>query len=178
MTLEEALAEIQKLRDENAKHRLKNKELSEEVATVKAERDKVAAEKDSLSQSVVKLTEDAEKTKTELTAKIDEASKSASEKIKAAEVAALAIKEGLVDRDALKLADLSKVEIDESGNLKGADDVIKALKESKPYLFGTASSSSNPEKKPPPEETETKKATEMTKEEYDKAKQELLKPSK
>ena len=148
MTLEEAEKEIRDLRDENAKHRLKNKEIEGDLSTAKAERDKLAGEKDGLAQSVIKLTEDSEKIKTESAAKLEETTKAANDKIMHAEVAALAIKEGLVDRDALKLADLSKVELGEDGVLKGADDVIKGLKESKPYLFGKAPHSSDPNNPP------------------------------
>ena len=38
--------------------------------------------------------------------------------------------------DIIKLLDLSKIELDDGGNLKGAiDDLVKPFKESKPYLF-------------------------------------------
>lgn len=56
---------------------------------------------------------------------------------------------GAHDSDAaFKLADLSKVSLDESGALKGVDDVLKSLKESRSYLFGqpaaTGSAGGNP----------------------------------
>ena len=55
-----------------------------------------------------------------------------------------ALKLALVDKahdpsDIIKLLDLSKVDVDDSGNLKtGIDDLVKPFKESKPYLFKEA----------------------------------------
>jgi len=40
------------------------------------------------------------------------------------------------EADAFSLADLSEVEIGEDGKVSGMDDALKALKKSKPYLFG------------------------------------------
>ena len=125
---------IKGLREDNAKILLKNKEVSDELATVKADRDKAVKEKDSLSQSVIKLTTEYDAFKKDSETKMAEVTKDAKQKIIAAEVSAMALQHGLVDRDALKLADLSKVEMAEDGTLKGADDLIKALKEAKPYL--------------------------------------------
>jgi hypothetical protein len=38
--------------------------------------------------------------------------------------------------DLIKFLDASKLEIDDQGNVKGLEDQLKVLKESKPYLFG------------------------------------------
>jgi hypothetical protein len=38
--------------------------------------------------------------------------------------------------DAFVLADLSAVEVDEDGNVKGVKEAVEALKKAKPYLFG------------------------------------------
>lgn len=46
-----------------------------------------------------------------------------------------AMKEGIVDIDGTKLADRSKITIDEAHNVTGAEEAIKALKTDKPYLF-------------------------------------------
>jgi len=48
------------------------------------------------------------------------------------------------------------------------------LKESKPYLFGAVNNSSSTVQTPKPGDGTIKKATEMTKEEYAKAKQDFL----
>ncbi len=52
-----------------------------------------------------------------------------------------AMKKGIIDIDGIKLADRSKVSIDEAHNVTGADEAIKDLMERKPYLF-------DPDKKP------------------------------
>jgi len=60
--------------------------------------------------------------------------------IKYSAFAELAIKAGVVDaRDAYKLADLSDVVIEDDGSIKGMDEKIAKLKETKPYLFNGAS---------------------------------------
>jgi hypothetical protein len=48
-----------------------------------------------------------------------------------------AIQAGIVDIDGLKLADKSKISIDETtGAIKGVDETLKELKVAKPFLFG------------------------------------------
>jgi hypothetical protein len=49
--------------------------------------------------------------------------------------------------DLIKFIDMSKIELDDEGTITGLDDVFKALKGSKPYLFGEnipAGSGANP----------------------------------
>jgi hypothetical protein len=46
--------------------------------------------------------------------------------------------------DLIKFLDLSKLEIEESGNVKGLEDQLKLLKESKSYLFETAAGNPPP----------------------------------
>lgn len=46
-----------------------------------------------------------------------------------------AMKQGIVDIDGIKLADRSKIEIDDVHNVTGADEAIKDLMKDKPYLF-------------------------------------------
>jgi len=52
-----------------------------------------------------------------------------------------AMKQGIIDIDGIKLADRSKVSIDETHNVTGAEEAIKDLMTRKPYLF-------DPDKKP------------------------------
>jgi len=52
-----------------------------------------------------------------------------------------AMKQGIVDIDGIKLADRSKISIDEVHNVTGAEEAIKDLMTKKPYLF-------DPDKKP------------------------------
>jgi hypothetical protein len=42
----------------------------------------------------------------------------------------------LIDLDWLKLVDMTKVTLEDDGTVKGADELMIALKEAKPYLFG------------------------------------------
>lgn len=139
-TIEEAESAIKELRQENAKWRLQVRTLEDDNATVKAEKDKVTGEKDSLAQSIAKMQTDHETATKKLTddhtAALEESKNSVKEQVKLSKLEALAVKEGLVDPDGLKLLDFSKVELQEDGTLKGAEDVLKAAKEAKPYLFG------------------------------------------
>lgn len=57
----------------------------------------------------------------------------------ASEIKALAAKEGAVDLDAVALlADKSGVKINDDGTITGAEEVVKAMRESKPYLFNNS----------------------------------------
>jgi ribosomal protein L29 len=53
-----------------------------------------------------------------------------------AELKVAAQKARLIDLDWLKLVDMSKVTLEDDGTVKGADELMAALKEAKPYLFG------------------------------------------
>ena len=46
--------------------------------------------------------------------------------------------------DLIKFLDISKLEIDETGNVKGLDDQLKVLKETKPYLFDLGNAGGTP----------------------------------
>lgn len=98
--------------------------------------------------------------------KIAAATKSAEERILRSELKAAALKAGMVDLDGLKLADLSKVKLNDAVEVEGADALMESLKKDKPYLFGTTGSSSSTGKKPDPTDDKPKKATEMTDAEY------------
>ena len=52
-----------------------------------------------------------------------------------AELRLAAHQAGMIDLDALKLADLSMVTLNDAGELEGADVLMAELKEAKPYLF-------------------------------------------
>jgi hypothetical protein len=77
--------------------------------------------------------------------------------------------------DVLALLDRSKVKTDTNGALENGAELIAALKQSKPYLFGGSSSTFTGGKKvePPPAQGQ-KKATEMTAEEWQKARAAVL----
>jgi hypothetical protein len=54
----------------------------------------------------------------------------------AAALKGAAQKARMIDLDWLKLVDMSKVTLEDDGSVKGADELMAALKEAKPYLFG------------------------------------------
>lgn len=136
---------VTELRGENATYRTKAKE-----ATTKAELAEAAARRAS---------EEAE-------SRIKEATTAANERIIRAELKAAAMKMGMVDLDGLKLADLTKVTLNEQGEVEGAETLMTEMRKAKPYLFGAAQRSSTPGAPPPAKAPLAKKATEMTAEEY------------
>ena len=87
-------------------------------------------------------------------ARLAEAEAAATQRIIRAELKAEAIKAGLLDLDGLKLADLSAVALDEHGEVSGAADVLHALKQAKPYLFGAVGTTSRTQE--PPKQREPK----------------------
>ena len=101
---------------------------------------------------------------TEATTKITAAEQRTNERVIRAELKVAAQKAGMIDLDGLKLADVSKVTLEDDGvTVKGADELMVALKESKPYLFGTPNKgTSNTNPPPPPGDTQPKKAKDMT----------------
>ncbi|MDE2472050.1 MAG: hypothetical protein KGL35_25800 [Bradyrhizobium sp.] len=143
---------VHELRQENAGYRLRASE-AEKKANEATEAAKKAAE--------------------EAQTKVAETEKAAQLRVIRAEVKAFAVKAGIVDLDGLQLADLSKVTIDDKGEIVGAEAAIEALRKAKPYLFAQTTASG---RQPPPSgKPAAKRATEMTPEEYSAAKRELLK---
>lgn len=106
--------------------------------------------------------------------KIAAATTAANDRIVRAELKAEAIKAGMVDLDGLKLADLSKVKLNDAGEVEGAEALMEEMKKAKPYLFSTSTTTTSTEKKPPPKGDEKVDVTKMTAAEYKAHKQELL----
>lgn len=155
---------VKELREENKSWRLKAEALTKQI---KDNEETLAAK--------IKAAEDAVANSTkEIEAKVAEATKAADEKILRAELKVAAKTAGLVDMDGLKLADLSTVKLKEDGTIEGADALFEGLKKSKPYLFG-APNSSTPATPPSSTPPAAKSAREMTPEEYQKAKAEIIK---
>ncbi|QOR55274.1 MAG: hypothetical protein SHS37scaffold220_43 [Phage 67_12] len=144
---------VRELREENKGWRLKASEQENAAKIHKEAADKAAKEAEE---------------------KVSAATKASNDRIIRAELKAAALKAGMVDLDGLKLADLSKVTLDDKGEVQGADALMDELKKSKPYLFGAASTSTG--KQPPPADPQKKKsAKDMTPEEYAAAEAEFLK---
>lgn len=115
-----SLEYVQELREENKSWRLKFDTVKQELADA--------------NTAVAK-------TKTNADDAIKAAGTAADARILQSELKAHAVKAGLVDLDALKLADLSKVKLNDKGEAEGADVLFTELKTAKPYLFGAANSS-------------------------------------
>jgi hypothetical protein len=90
-----------------------------------------------------------------------------------AELKAEAVRAGMVDLDGLKLVDLAGLKLSDSGEVDGAEAVMRNLQRVKPWLFGKASSSSAATV-PPAQPSAPKKATEMSHEEWLAARREML----
>jgi len=139
---------VHELREENKGWRLKAQEQEQAAKTAR---------------------EEAEKARKEADDKVAQSESQARDRIIRAELKAVAVKAGIVDLDALQLADLSKVTLSEDGSVEGADEMIEALKEAKPYLFaGATSSDTNP--RPKPADNEPKSVIGLSEDEYRAAK--------
>lgn len=87
-----------------------------------------------------------------------------------ARLEALAIKEGIVDTDALKLIDPKELKFGEDGKPENLADLLNSFKEAKPHFFKEAAaesaSTSSVHKMPNAKSSETKSALDMTPEEF------------
>ena len=90
-----------------------------------------------------------------------------------AELKAEAVRAGILDLDGLKLVDTSSVKLNETGDVEGAAQLVAQLRQSKPWLFGAASSSSRA-MPPPAQPARQKRATEMTEAEWRAARAEIV----
>lgn len=144
---------VRELRAENKGWRLKAGELEKERDTHKSAAEKAAKDADDKSKA---------------------AQTAADQRVIRAELKASALKAGMVDLDGLKLADLTKVKLNDAGEVEGADELMAEMKKAKPYLFANGSSS-NTQDPPPKDPPKGKKAADMTPEEYAAAKKQLLK---
>jgi hypothetical protein len=143
-----SLEYVKELRAESKGYRLKLSETEQKAQAAEAARDAAKAEADK---------------------KISDASAAADQRIIRAELKAAALKAGMVDLDGLKLADLTKVKMNDKGEIEGADALMDEMKKAKPYLFGTVSTSST-HTAPPADKNTPKLAKDMTSEEYAAAK--------
>lgn len=148
---------VRELRAENKGLRLKATEM-EQRANQAADDAKKA--KETADAAVAKAGEDA-------TSAQKAAQKAADDRVIRAELRTAALKAGMVDLDGLKLADLSTVKLTDAGEVEGAEALMTALKEAKPYLFGEAKTgTTNPNPPPTPKPNTGKKASEMTDDEF------------
>jgi hypothetical protein len=90
-----------------------------------------------------------------------------------AELKSEALRAGMIDLDGLKLVDLTQVELDPNGEVKGAAILMRDLRRSKPWLFG-GDNSSAPATPPSAQPSRARTAAEMTETEWRVARAELL----
>lgn len=95
------------------------------------------------------------------------------ERLVQAELKAEAVRQGMVDLDGLKLIDRASLKVSDSGEVEAAGAAIQDLKRRKPWLF-LRSNSSSPASAPSPTPPRAKLATEMTHQEWQAARAELL----
>jgi len=165
--------EVAALKLENGKRRVEGKELEDTIATLTADINKSAKVIEKLTGEVTSAKEEVTKVKTDFDTKTAELEAKAKETSKIGKLEVAALKEGMIDVDGLKLADTSKITVDDKGNLVGTEDFFKGLKESKGYLFGKINTT-NIDKVPKPGDQTSVDAREMKKEDYEAAKNRLI----
>ena len=101
-----------------------------------------------------------------------------------AELKTHAIRSGIVDLDGLRLADLGGLSFSEAGEVQGAEEVISALRQRKPYLFaadrsGTATGTTAQLQRPPsPAQPTTVDARSLSREAWHAERNRLLSGSR
>lgn len=166
--------EVAALKSENARRRVETKDAEDVIATLTSEKGKLEKIVEKLTGDITASKEEVTKAKTEYDAKVVELENKSKETTKIGKLEVEALKQGMVDVDGLKLADITKITVDEKGNLVGTEDFFKTLKESKGYLFGKVNTT-NVDKVPKPGESGPVDATKIEKsEDYEAAKQKLI----
>lgn len=143
---------VHKLRKENASLRERTKTIDEAAAQKKLD-------------DAVQAALEAERAKTK---ELIESERKAAQKITInSELRVIAARMGMVNLDDLKLADASTLTVNaETGEVTGAQELLTAFKESRPYLFKEPKASSSSTETPPPKaKTETFDARKATPEE-------------
>ena len=87
-----------------------------------------------------------------------------------------ALRAGMVDLDGLKLVDTTEVAVDATGDIVGAAALMVKLRRAKPWLFGLqiGSTTTSTASAPPAQGPQQRRATDMTHEEWQAARAELL----
>jgi hypothetical protein len=118
-------------------------------------------------------TNPAEARAAELERRLAELEASSRQRLIRAELKAEAVRAGMVDLDGLKLVDATAVMLTADGEVAGAAALMQTLRRAKPWLFGqpSASSAAIP---PPAQVSGSRRATDMTYEEWQAARSELL----
>lgn len=154
---------VKDLRKESANYRSQAKDLqrkAEEAETKAAE-----------LNDVLKVTkEEAQKALSE-TKRLNSAFE---QRVINAELKAAAMEAGLIDMDAFKMADTSKVKITDAGEVIGIKELISDLKKEKAYLFKDITTSNKNSSAPPTNVEANEKPTYATQQELKEATQNFL----
>ncbi len=81
---------------------------------------------------------------------------------------------GMVDLDGLKLVDATALQVDERGEVAGAAALMAAMRRAKPWLFAGGHSSSSTAAAPPAQPPKPRRAADLTYDEWQAARAELL----
>jgi len=148
---EEVTPQVKKLRRENARKRVEIKELRDKLAKVEAEKSDDGAKSGDRSQP-------RDKTLLEIMNK----------RLIRSELKAAVLKAGIVDMDAVKMFDISSLEVNEDGDVVGIDDLIDEMREAKDYLFNKEAKDTTSNKKTPGDATspKSKSALDMSDDEF------------
>lgn len=123
---------VKKLRQENAEHRTKNKELETSLDQKMSEFQASVLKALGLEPDANKQ---ADKQIADARTKAQEAETRANQRLLKAEVKSIAAELGLVDADAaFSLMDKAGLAIEDDGTVKGVKEALDALLEAKPYL--------------------------------------------
>lgn len=191
--LSDARTRLRNVNSESRGHRLQADNYKQEASDLRTRLEAAMADKNTAIDALKaehtaaldalrsELTGQLETTRTELTGKMTEAEAAAAEKAAKAKARSMmadlkvAAKDaGMVDLDGLKLLDTAALKVNDDGDVENAAEALAALKEAKPFLFGSQQNTSNPAKPPPPKSPENKKGMEMTAEEWAQKSRELM----
>ncbi|MCK5609132.1 hypothetical protein KAR91_45075 [Candidatus Pacearchaeota archaeon] len=150
---EEVSPEVKKLRKENAKKRIENKELRDKLVEAEAKKAEAGEKNDSKEEK----SPSQDKKLLEVM----------NQRLIRAELKAAALKAGLLDIDALKMFDISSLEVTDVGDVIGIENLIEEMKESKAWAFNQqAKDTSSAKKTPGASAPSSKNALEMSDDEY------------
>jgi hypothetical protein len=161
---------FQELRDENKRYRLKAKELEEKLNSMSSVQNNQANKSEDLTKKAEEAADLAKKA-------LDKSNKlqgTIEKRLINSELQQIASKEGLIDMDAFKMADLSNVKVSDEGEVVGAKEIIADLKKSKPYLFKEVTTSNKNSGAPPVDANAAEKPTYSNPKELAAAKQKFL----
>lgn len=144
---------VKKIRQEAKDHRTKANDLEKKL-------DDAKKEIDTLGKSALE--------------KANKISTAIEKRLITAEINKIAREEGIVDVDAFKMVDLSKVTLSEEGEVVGLAPLVEELKTKKPYLFNKASSANAGAKAPVNTESDKSKPTYANDAEFKKAQAKLF----